>query len=565
LSGLADIPLFAILNRVLSIILLLLFFNSWSWAGYECASHEGAFNVLTPLIPSKEQKEPITWVLLQNKNFQISDSCFSSIGAERVVRLMEESMNQGLKCLKKLGTPKADEHYKNLLKLLSNKTNIAKLRCDIDDERKKKNFNDNTYAAATLVGDNDYPTVFMNPNDIRNGKFLHTDDQLKFIFFHEFMHTIAHGHSHNFYNYRDVKVDYAATCDVCCFGPQITAHVESSFSEESKRSFCKICRGDFDTDRIAYFHAFTSGLSENSAQNFIRMYVHKDMLTDLMTSENDETTKKLLNLSRHRIFNEELVRFLKENSAKKKEIQNFIKSATQNFPAARSFRAAQLMISADFSEVDVCAQLKKQSASFDEADFRGFVSTLNNQKSIPTCLGNVMTTDKLNVISEANASQSYRDFVSTLSLASNTPLENEDDFIRRLLKVNPSNRYVMESSSLQLGRLIMTRPISIEQRKSILEDFFANKKNNSGKAVAVVAGLLIKRNSQNMPDNDFKRTQELILESVNMTEVFQKLEQSNLAGNQHKAALLELQKWPVSVPLRQKIEQRLSQSFFEGI
>lgn len=204
--------------------------------------------------------------------YKIDQACIEKWGKSFVADL-KDTAKQGMSCLetlsKKSKTDLISGSTKNkflLEKLIQ--TNNIKIVCS------EKDFQWEGLAGHASTGDSTdlitspkakHPFISINPNDPEGG-VINQDikDELKKTLFHEGLHNLGHRHG--------TGIEYAYTCETCCFP-------ESGDSFDAESISCKLCQGEYTgesdknyvEDLISWSHeVYNEVLGTKSAINFAK-------------------------------------------------------------------------------------------------------------------------------------------------------------------------------------------------------------------------------------------------------------------------------------------------------
>ncbi|MCK5882372.1 MAG: hypothetical protein KAG61_01685 [Bacteriovoracaceae bacterium] len=169
--------------------------------------------------------------------------CAGKYGEKDFVKTIDNSIEQGIRCLNKLGTSRSRDHGAKIRKYKTRRNNPLKITCS-DESTNWSTLQANAFASVA-EGD----TLKASKNQILKHPYISLDptqnwsldlQKLKKTFFHEIMHTLGYKHG------RDVEYSFA--CADCCISPEKgeAVYYSASKSYEDRRvKACKICKGDY--------------------------------------------------------------------------------------------------------------------------------------------------------------------------------------------------------------------------------------------------------------------------------------------------------------------------------
>ncbi|MBT5094923.1 MAG: hypothetical protein HOM21_11795 [Halobacteriovoraceae bacterium] len=166
--------------------------------------------------------------------FKIDSSCFDKWGKEEFLSLVQDSLKKGLQCLMQLDETHRSEKKAGVSGALQNAVDLQLLmdKNPIQLVCSEKNYNWKKAVAHGSTGAGQvleelgisHPFVSINPNTAK------LPSNLKTTLFHEYFHNLGHRHGKD--------IEYAYTCEDCCF---------KNLPEKSQRKAeaCKVCRGSY--------------------------------------------------------------------------------------------------------------------------------------------------------------------------------------------------------------------------------------------------------------------------------------------------------------------------------
>ncbi|WP_408097438.1 hypothetical protein ACJVC5_00595 [Peredibacter sp. HCB2-198] len=174
---------------------------------------------------------------LKQRQIKYGNNCAKEFGTD-FEQLVNESINDGLKCLNGLNTQSSKDISKKLENLFQDRTNII--------ECKNLGTKDSTITAESSVDDhqNRPEEKLFHPYLILNADKLKGDDPaskefLKSTIFHESIHNMSYAHGDG--------PEIAYTCEACCF---------NTGSPETRDLACRACGASLgDALNTKYIHA----------------------------------------------------------------------------------------------------------------------------------------------------------------------------------------------------------------------------------------------------------------------------------------------------------------------
>lgn len=196
----------------------------------------------------------------------VDDKCIEIYGADRLHRLLRESILQTASCmLAHAKGPMPRQTVERLAALLANEKNPLKIQCS------RAECWDDAVALGS-VGDSSENYIALSPYE---SSFITDDTQLKSTLVHEMMHNCGHSHGDT--------VDVSYGCESCC--------VDMGNTPTSRAAACRICGGSHsDISSRAYqqdFLAWAKGYNWTTAPSVAINGIISDMLRNSKRSAED--------------------------------------------------------------------------------------------------------------------------------------------------------------------------------------------------------------------------------------------------------------------------------------
>lgn len=174
--------------------------------------------------------------LLTSWGHKIHRSCLDNGKKDWFLSNTEKAIKEGMSCLDRLGREGgvgAARNNASLESLLSN--NNVQMICN----ETGYNWGGGTIAHATTGADRNnaqltHPAISVNPASITEYRSQGVDGALEFTrtIFHEQLHNLGHKHNHD--------IEYAYTCEKCCFPA-------GDDKQELTDMACKVCSGNYNS------------------------------------------------------------------------------------------------------------------------------------------------------------------------------------------------------------------------------------------------------------------------------------------------------------------------------
>lgn len=217
--------------------------------------------------------------LLELRSGVLIDNTCNDIITDSFAKTVDQTIEEGLQCLKSLNTNASRKNAETLEEMLN--TPIAQDRLKVLCSLETNLFQSTNWDAQAFASASKKQTQKLNQQTIEHPfialrpESLSWNNQLKKLIFHEFIHNLGYRHG--------IEREFSNTCEECCFGKDDWENMSVTDAAIKKQELaCQLCANNYTTDKAYVEDAIAWSRGSNDSW-IVTTYI----LNKIKTSESE--------------------------------------------------------------------------------------------------------------------------------------------------------------------------------------------------------------------------------------------------------------------------------------